>query len=160
MAVIAILSYKKNYFDWHIANSAGYLKWNSMMWVNATFNGSESDGILLTHHCPLSYCKSGYKIVNLNAFDNKAQCANNHAGILCGGCENNYSPAIGSSPCIRCSNNYHLLIIAFFFIISIVLVSLSVISLHFGKRGFNFFSHSTSGSLLELSSLCVAIPLV
>ena len=53
---------QNNHFDCYIANSAGYLKWNSTMWVNATLNGSESDGILLAHHCPLSYCKSGYKL--------------------------------------------------------------------------------------------------
>ena len=75
--------------------------------MNATFNKynvSESDGILLACYCPVDYCKSGEKVINLNR-DPNAQCANNHAGILCGGCETNYSLAIGSSRCIVCSND-------------------------------------------------------
>ena len=114
---------RNNHFDCYITNNAGYLKWNSTMWVNATFNKNESDGVLVARHCPLSYCKPGHKIINLNTYDNRDQCANNHAGTLCGGCGNGYSLAIGSSHCIRCSNGSHLLIVAFFFIIGIILVS-------------------------------------
>ena len=61
--------------------------------------------------------------MDLNAHNNKDQCANNHAGTLCGSCEIDYSLAIGSSHCIRCSNDTHILIMAFFIIIGIVLVS-------------------------------------
>ena len=60
------------------------------------------------------------KIVNLKS--STSQCAFNHAGVLCGGCENNYSLAIGSSRCIRCLNNIHLFLIPFFLTIGIVLV--------------------------------------
>ena len=94
--------------------------------MNATFKRyslNESDGILLARYCPLDYCKSGEKIINLN-IDPKlnAQCANNHAGILCGGCETNYSLAIGSSRCIRCSNDSSLLLFIFFIAAGLLLV--------------------------------------
>ena len=46
--------------------------------------------------------------------DPNAQCAYNRAGLLCGGCKENYSLAIGSSRCIKCSSNSYLaLFIAF-----------------------------------------------
>ena len=111
-------------FECFIIDNEGYLKWKSTVWVNATFNKynvSESDGILLARYCPVDYCKSGEKIVNLDR-DPNAQCANNHAGILCGGCETNYSLAIGSSRCIRCSNDSHLSVFMFFIAAGILLV--------------------------------------
>ena len=110
-----------NNFDCYITNNAGYLKWNSTMWVNAVFNGSESDGIILAHYCPLSYCKSNEKIINLGR-DPNAQCDFKHAGVLCGGCANNYSLAIGSSRCIMCSSDVHLLLLLFFLAAGVLLV--------------------------------------
>ena len=101
-------------FDCYITSNEGYLKWNSTMWVNATFNKNESNGILIAHYCPLDYCKSGEKTINLGR-DPDVQCANNHAGVLCGGCEKKFSLAIGSSHCVVCPNhNRGLLLILFF----------------------------------------------
>ena len=51
-----------------------------------------------------------------------AQCAFNHAGVLCGGCKENYSLAIGSSQCIECSNNDHLSLLIFFVAAGFLLV--------------------------------------
>ena len=59
---------------------------------------------LLAHYCPLHYCKLGEKIIDLGR-DPDVQCTNNHAGVLCGGCEKNFSLAIGSSHCIMCPND-------------------------------------------------------
>ena len=57
------------------------------MWVTATSNKnsnnkSESDGILFSLYSPLDYCRSGEKTVDLGT-DPDAQCAFNHAGVLC-----------------------------------------------------------------------------
>ena len=107
---------QSNHFKCFIVNNVGYFQWNSTMWVNATFskfNKSKSDGILLARYCPLNFCKSGEKVINLGR-DPNAQCVNNHAGVLCGGCENNYSLAIGSARCIVCSDDSHLLLLMFF----------------------------------------------
>ena len=91
------------------------------MWVNATFNESGRDGIFLAQYCPLEYCKSGQKAVNLGR-DPDAQCANNHAGVLCGRCGKKFSLAIGSSRCIMCSNDSGLLMIPLFIAAGFLLV--------------------------------------
>ena len=113
-----------NHFDCYITNNAGYLKWNSTMWVNANFsmlNKSESDDIVLARYCPLNYCRTDEKMINLGTNPN-AQCDFDHAGVLCGGCENNYSLAIRSSHCIRCSSDIQLLFFIFFVVAGFVLV--------------------------------------
>ena len=84
--------------------------------MNATFsrfNETDSDGIIVTQHCPLSYYRTDKKVINLGA-DHDAQCDFNHAGILYGGCKPNYSLAIGSLHCIRCSSSVPLLFFMFF----------------------------------------------
>ena len=98
-------------------NKTGYHVWNSSMWVSAT-----SSGILYYNpYCSLDYCKSGPKVVNLGKEPN-TQCAFNHAGTLCGGCQMNYSLAIGSSRCIRCANSNSVALLIFFVAAGIVLV--------------------------------------
>ena len=106
----------KNLFKCDIVNNTGYLKWNSTMWVNGN-NGT----ILISQYCPLGYCLSGEKIVNL-ASNPDTQCDFNHAGTLCGGCENHYSLAIGSSRCIQCSSNRYMSLFLFFIAAGIILV--------------------------------------
>ena len=122
---------QKNHFLCFITNNSGYLQWNSTMWVNATYNKSKSDGILLARYCPLNVCRTDEKLINLGT-DPNAQCDFNHAGVLCGGCENNYSLAIGSSHCVRCSSDLPLLMFIFFgaagflFVLFILLLNLTV----------------------------------
>ena len=112
---------QNNHFDCYIINNQGYHKWKSTMWVNATFNTSESDGILLARYCPLNFCRTDEKVINLGTNSN-SQCDFNHAGTLCGGYENNYSLAIGSSHCVRCSSNLPLLLFILFAIAGFLLV--------------------------------------
>ena len=63
---------------------------------HAIFTDNESSGIIYNQFCPLDYCMSGDKTLNI-AEEPDAQCDFNHAGRLCGGCRENYSLAIGSS---------------------------------------------------------------
>ena len=99
-----------NGFSCSIKNKTGLLQLNSTVWVNATFNES---GILYNRFCPLLYCKSGNKIVNIGD-DPSKQCASNRTGILCGACMDNFSLAIGSSRCIECPNSHNMaLLLAF-----------------------------------------------
>ena len=49
-----------------------------------------------------------------NQDDADARCTFNHAGRLCGGCEEKYSLAIGSSHCIQCLNNDNLTLLILF----------------------------------------------
>jgi predicted outer membrane repeat protein len=100
----------------YIWNNIGYFEWNSTSWINV-----KNDTIILSQHCPLSYCLSGIKVVDL-ASDPDAQCEFNHAGSLCGGCKSHYSLSIGSSRCILCSSNRKVSLFLFFISAGITLV--------------------------------------
>ena len=86
------------------------------MWINV-----KNDTIIISQHCPLGYCLSGIKVVDL-ASNPEAQCAFNHAGTICGGCKNHYSLVIGSSRCISCLSNSNISLFLFFIAAGIILV--------------------------------------
>ena len=82
------------------------------IWVNATFNGNTSNGVIVHKHCPFEYCKPEQLDVNLT--HPETQCAFDHYGTLCGACKPNFSLALGGSQCLlNCSNKYLLLLIGF-----------------------------------------------
>ena len=54
-----------NGFSCLLKNKTGLLQWNGTVWVNATFNKGHSTGIMYNRFCPLLYCKSGNKKVNI-----------------------------------------------------------------------------------------------
>ena len=82
------------------------------IWVNATFSGNTSNGVIVHKHCPFEYCKPEQLDVNLT--HPETQCAFDHYGTLCGACKPNFSLALGGSQCLpNCSNKYLLLLIGF-----------------------------------------------
>ena len=82
------------------------------IWVNATFSGNTSNGVIVHKHCPFEYCKPEQLDVNLT--HPETQCAFDHYGTLCGACKPNFSLALGGSQCLpNCSNKYLLLLFAF-----------------------------------------------
>ena len=82
------------------------------IWVNATFSGNTSNGVIVHTHCPFEYCKPEQLDVNLT--HPETQCAFDHYGTLCGACKPNFSLALGGSQCLpNCSNKYLLLLIVF-----------------------------------------------
>ena len=82
------------------------------IWVNATFSGNTSSGVIVHKHCPFEYCKPEQLDVNLT--HPETQCAFDHCGTLCGACKPNFSLALGGSQCLpNCSNKYLLLLIVF-----------------------------------------------
>ena len=84
------------------------------IWVNATFSGNTSNGVIVHKHCPFEYCKPEQLDVNLT--HPETQCAFDHYGTLCGACKPNFSLALGSSQCLpNCSNRYLFLLIVFIF---------------------------------------------
>ena len=110
-------------FECSFINKTGYHIWNSSVWVSAN-----ADRVLYYNaYCPLGYCKSGSKVVNLGT-DLNTQCAFNRAGTLCGGCQTNYSLAIGSSRCIHCANDNNVALLIFFIVggITVVIVILAL----------------------------------
>ena len=89
-------------------NHTGYHIWSGTLWL-----GINASNVYIAHYCPIDCCISDEKTVNLQNHSS-AQCAFNRAGRLCGGCQNGYSLAIGSSHCILCGNNNNLALLIFF----------------------------------------------
>ena len=116
----------RNQFNCYLTDNKGYLQWNSTMWVGESTGkrnlNHTSNGILLSKYCPQNLCKSSEKTVSFDV-DPDAQCAVNHAGVLRGGCKDNYSLAIGSSRCITCPTNSYLALFLFFVMAGLLLVS-------------------------------------
>ena len=110
-----------NGFNCLVKNRTGLLQWNGTVWVNATFNESNSPGIMYNRFCPLLYCKSGIKTVNIGD-DPSKQCASNRIGILCGACMDSFSLAIGSSRCIECHNSHNVALLLAFAAAGVLLV--------------------------------------
>ena len=86
-------------------------------WIQLLNN---SDSILTSRFCPFNYCKQETIILDLN--DPDQQCALGHTGILCGACPSNLSLAIGSSRCLECSDDYHMLLLIAFAAAGVLLV--------------------------------------
>ena len=51
--------------------------------------------------------------ISSDAIFNNTQCNYNRAGLLCGKCQKNFSLVFGDSKCLKCSNSYLSLLIAF-----------------------------------------------
>ena len=83
----------------------------SILWINTSFSGNKTNGVMIHRHCPFDYCNSAPLQLNL-AYPDK-QCSLGHSGILCGGCKNHLSLVLGSSLCRHCSNKYLALLIPF-----------------------------------------------
>ena len=75
--------------------------------------GNISDCVVVHSPCPLDYCHQLTK-VNFSLANTDPQCALNRTGMLCGGCKQNFSLALGSNNCIQCHEfSYLALIIPF-----------------------------------------------
>ena len=72
-------------------------------------NGSRE--LILHPHCPFDYCR--LDSVEFVLTESDSQCRHNRSGLLCGHCYNNFSLALGTNRCLKCSNLYVLLLIAF-----------------------------------------------
>ena len=90
-----------------------------IFWITY-LNSSESDDnstsrYFIYPYCPLGYCHSPSKPVPINLNQpngSDAQCANNRRGLLCGECKPDFSLSLGSSKCISCPKNWHVLLAA------------------------------------------------
>ena len=111
------------HFNCLLSDNKGFLNWNGTVWVGHKVRERYSrNGFLLSQSCPINHCKSGEKMIDLDA-NPDSQCDFNHFGVLCGGCKENFSLAIGSSNCIECSTDWHLALFIFFLAADLLLVS-------------------------------------
>ena len=84
------------------------------MWIGYYHSDNSEhpvEGVLVHDHCPFDYCKPDQLSIQLN--DSDKQCAFNHSSILCGACQPGLSLALGTSRCLKCSNKYLMLLLAF-----------------------------------------------
>ena len=105
-------------------------------WVGVD-NTNGTEGLILHPHCPFDYCTTDTvnfplgnasmntvcttenKVTVANGSDTNdtkgidAQCNYNRSGLLCGKCQKDFSVVFGSSKCLKCSNSYLSLLIAF-----------------------------------------------
>ena len=89
---------------------------NITQWI-----GKSSNGALAVHpHCPYDYCNTDVKTFSLNNQDD--QCANNHSGVLCGGCQPGLSAVFGSTLCKNCTDQ-NLWFLVLFSIMGVALVA-------------------------------------
>ena len=81
---------------------------NTNAWITHT-NDSDSPGYIIHPNCPFDYCHPPTESVSMNLnIPNgaDAQCAYNRSGILCGGCQENFSLSLGSSRCLSCHSHW------------------------------------------------------
>ena len=131
-------------------NDDGTITTDSDVWVGLL----EDSGEYVQHSCILNYCNLNVTVVDLGFTDE--QCADNRAGILCGGCSPTYSRVLGSTRCLSCPDNKTLGLIALFAVLGVLLVILIKIfniTITDGYiNGFIFYSNILSIYLNNLSS--------
>ena len=94
---------------------------SSRFWLSVSYNSGTPEGFIHHPFCPLDYCTTESKYINLR--DPDKQCNVNRSGLLCGKCKEGFSLVLGSSQCKECSNNYVALLIPFT-LAGVVLVTL------------------------------------
>ena len=87
-------------------------------WISKEAN--DSILILHKHGCPFDFCQD--KFINVPLSNPDVQCNNNRVGTLCGQCKANYSLALGTLHCIKCTNSNYIALILPFALAGIVLV--------------------------------------
>ncbi len=101
---------------------------------NQSFSRRGSLWTSITHHnvlyhkqCPPEYCD--FSLVHFRANDSDALCGDDHTGILCGGCKEGFSIALGSSKCLQCTNAYLGLTVVFLLAGILLIVFLAVLNM-------------------------------
>ena len=93
-----------------LQDHTGYINRTGSLWVGVDTRENNS-GVYYWHkYCLSDYCAS-FASVELTSPD--GQCNPNRAGIMCGGCQANYSLELGGNRCIKCDNNFLGLLILF-----------------------------------------------
>ena len=104
-----------------ILNGTGLIYRNGTIWVSYfASETTETDSVLVQEHCTNDYCIADDLGVDL--YNPDTQCAFNHSGILCGGCQPGLSLALGSSQCLPCTNYGHIALLLVFIVAGIALV--------------------------------------
>ena len=82
---------------------------SSTFWLGVSYNNGTPEGFIHHPFCPLDYCTTESKYINLR--DPDKQCNIKRSGLLCGKCKEGFSLVLGTSQCKECSNVYLALLI-------------------------------------------------
>ena len=97
-----------------IINHTSQVYRSNTIWISAAYRVNASSGFVVHPYCPYDYCNSANISINPEFPDE--QCLFGHSGVLCGGCGENLSLALGTTRCLSesvCDNNYVSLVIVF-----------------------------------------------
>ena len=95
-------------------------------WIDMELTSNTYTGFRLSDNCPPNSCRNTLLSKDFNLSDAKFVselfCLNNHAGVLCGKCKQNYSVAFGSDACYAHCSNLYLLTLPLYALAGILLV--------------------------------------
>ena len=87
------------------STTSSLLREGTNSWITYV-NDTDPYRYVIYPYCPYGYCHPADDNVSINlTIPNgaDAQCANNRTGVLCGGCQPNFSLSLGSSQCLPCT---------------------------------------------------------
>ena len=88
------------------------------------WTGNSSEIILFTRNCPPNHCNPNFRDFLLNDSITELSCLNNHTGILCGQCKENYSAVFGSEACYDNCTDLYLFTLPMYALVGLILVVL------------------------------------
>lgn len=105
----------------HLESGTQYFSWTGNLWLDI-----KDSEVIYDRYCLYNYCydHGGYIEISMALISDVSAglCDHSRAGILCGGCRENYSLAIGSSNCIYCQNSNNMALLMFFAVAGLLLV--------------------------------------
>ena len=132
---------------------AGYrLSVPDRTWVGSVKVGEKSS--LAVGICLFDYCRPGKKLVGENDSDSQCEEKSNRTGVLCSSCKKGYSLVLGSNRCMKCSNGFIALIIAFGAAGIVLVVAVSILRISFSGgylNGILFYCHIVNAVTIALA---------
>ena len=133
-------------------SEASMIRRNKQQWIDVacehttSFDENSGHGVIVHQHCPFDYCRTDNESLLIRLEDQNKLCAFNRSGILCGGCETEFSRVLGSSKCKICSTNFNLFAIIFGWLLSglmlVVLLMLLDLTVSVGTiNGLTFYAN-------------------
>ena len=97
--------------------------------VSEHLAAGEDPGVIAHQYCPFDYCRTDEESLLVSLEHQDEQCAFNRSGVLCGGCQTNFSRVLGSSKCKKCSNLMLLILPAILLAGLLLVILLTVLDL-------------------------------
>ena len=132
-----LLSYK---ISCTLQDGVGRITREGDIWIGV----DDENEMMFNDRCLSEYCnqESTTVVVGLDqglaGSDTDSQCAFNHAGVLCGGCQEGYSLSLGSTHCLDCFGSSAYVAVVAFVLGGLILVGIVLLlGLAIGNGGMN-----------------------